>query len=68
MVVFRGRWWQWQFRLAPQLGWKVTERNQFWDVIMIALGSLFMLIGILLLLNQWGIDHEYMIWQMWHQV
>ena len=51
MVFFRNAWWKYQYSQSIQRGWKTSERNIFWDIMMIAVGILFLIIGALLVLN-----------------
>ena len=50
LVFFRNAWWKWQVNQSTQRGWKISERNIFWDVMMIAVGILFLIIGVCLVL------------------
>jgi len=51
LVFFRNAWWKWQVSQSEQRGWKTSERNIFWDIMMIAVGIIFLLIGAFLLLK-----------------
>lgn len=51
LVFFRNTWWRWQVSQSEQRGWKLSERNTFWDVMMVAVGILFLIIGIFLMLT-----------------
>lgn len=51
LVFFRNAWWRWQVSQSEQRGWKTSERNMFWDIMMIAVGILFLLIGAFLVLK-----------------
>lgn len=51
MVFFRNAWWRWQLNQAEQRGWQTSERNIFWDIMMIAVGILFLIVGAVLVLN-----------------
>lgn len=51
LVFFRNAWWRWQVSQSEQRGWEISERNVFWDVMMVAVGILFLLIGGFLVLT-----------------
>lgn len=51
MVFFRNAWWRWQHSQSLQRGWKTSERNVFWDIMMIVVGILFLIIGVFLVFN-----------------
>jgi len=51
LVFFRNGWWRWQVSQSEQRGWKISERNVYWDVMMIAVGILFLIIGAFLVLT-----------------
>ncbi|GEM_PF-3360781 len=51
LVFFRNAWWRWQVSQSEQRGWKTSKRNVFWDIMMIAVGIMFLLIGAFLLLK-----------------
>lgn len=50
LVFFRNAVWRWQVSQSEQRGWKISERNQFWDIMMIAVGILFLIVGVCLVL------------------
>ncbi len=50
LVFFRNAVWRWQVSQSEQRGWEISERNQFWDIMMIAVGILFLIVGVCLVL------------------
>jgi len=50
LVFFRNAWWRWQVSQSEQRGWKISERNIYWDVMMVAVGILFLIIGTFLMM------------------
>jgi hypothetical protein len=50
LVFFRNAWWRWQVSQSEQRGWEISERSTYWDIMMIAVGVLFLIIGALLML------------------
>ncbi len=51
LVFFRNAWWRWQVNQSEQRGWESSERNVFWDIMMIAVGIMFLIIGAFLILR-----------------
>lgn len=51
LISFRNAWWRWQVSQSEQRGWKHSDRNVFWDIMMIAVGIMFLIIGAFLILK-----------------
>ena len=51
LVFFRNAWWRWQVSQSEQRGWEISERNTYWDVMMVAVGIMFLIIGTFLVLK-----------------